>query len=59
MKDVFVKMLDDASERLNGRNVVLQLASEHTSDYERGRIMGQIDMITKLMMELAGDEDEA
>lgn len=53
----FIDLLDAESELLSNRATVLQLAQEDVSDYHRGRIMGQIEMLTKIYMRLR-DEHE-
>lgn len=46
-------ILDDLQERLSGRQLVLQLASRDVTEYDRGKIMGQIEMLSIVMRELA------
>lgn len=54
-KTLFVEMLEKYQDKFASRELVLQLCSEGASDYDRGRIQGQIEMLTKLMMELSGE----
>lgn len=49
-------MLEEAQDKLTGREMVLQLTAQDVTDYERGRIQGKIEMLTYLMRELAEDE---
>lgn len=51
-----IEMLDGFQEKLSNRSTVNQLCMEHVTDYERGRIQGQIDMLTKIMIEMANEE---
>ncbi len=55
---LFVKLLEKYQEKLSGRGTVLELCREDATDYARGRIQGQIDMLTKLMMELASEAED-
>lgn len=59
MKDIFIELLEKTQDKLNGREMVLQLCSEDISDYERGKVQGKIEMLTYLMIELSGKDDEA
>jgi len=59
MKEIFIELLEKTGDKFSGRDMVLQLASENISDYERGKIQGKIEMLSYLMRELVGDEDEA
>lgn len=51
------EMLDKLSEQLSNRDTVLQLCRREANDYERGRIQGQIDMLSKIYMELSNAEE--
>lgn len=51
------EMLDVFQDKLSNRSTVLQLCSEGVTEYQRGRIQGQIDMLSKIMLELAGSDD--
>jgi len=54
-----IKILDSIQEKFSSRTLVLQLCSEDVTDYERGKIQGQIDMLTEINLKLAeGDNDE-
>jgi hypothetical protein len=59
MKDIMIKLLEDTQDKLSGRDIVLQLSAPEVTDYERGKVQGKIEMLTYLMRELVGDEDEA
>lgn len=51
------EMLDVFQDKLSNRSTVLQLCGEGVTEYQRGRIQGQIDMLSKIMLELAGSDD--
>ena len=53
-----IEILDTFQEKLSNRATVLSLASENATDFERGRIKGQIEMLSKVTMEIAGSENE-
>jgi hypothetical protein len=59
MKDLYIKMLEDAGDKFATKAMVVQLAGQDVTDYERGKTMGKIEMITYLMGQLVGEEDEA
>jgi len=59
MKELMIKLLEDTQDKVSGRDMVLQLCSDCITDYERGMVKGKIDMLSYLMRELVGDEDEA
>ncbi len=50
------KVLDELGEKLNGRGIVLQLCKEDATEYERGRIKGQIEMLSSINRALAKGE---
>lgn len=52
------EILDGLQEQLSGRSVVLTLAAPNATDYERGRIKGQIEMLSKVMLGLAYKDGE-
>ena len=58
-KDIFIELLEKTGDKFSNRDMVLQLATQDITDYERGKIMGKIEMLTYLMGELAGGDDEA
>ena len=59
MKELYIKMLEDAGSKFATKDMVLQLAGQDVTDYERGKTMGKIEMSTYLMGQLMGEEDEA
>lgn len=52
LEDVF----NNLEDKLHGRELVLQLVSKDATDYERGRMLGQIEMLTKLKRELLPED---
>ena len=58
-KDIFIELLEKTGDKFSNRDMVLQLATQDITDYERGKIMGKIEMLTYLMGELAGGDDES
>lgn len=61
MKEL-IDILEQEGEKLSNRAIVLQLCAENVSDYQRGRIQGQIEMLTQVMRRLVekdtGESDE-
>lgn len=54
IKDVIEKI----EEILFSKGMVIQLSNSDVTDYERGRIYGQIEMLNKIKMQLeTNDED--
>lgn len=51
-----IEILESNQEKLSNRNIVLELCSEDADDYKRGKIQGQIDMLSVIMMELSNAE---
>lgn len=59
MKELFIELLEKTQDKMHGRDMVLQLCAEDVTDYDRGKVQGKIEMLTYLMMELTGRDDEA
>jgi hypothetical protein len=53
-----VEILESEGDKLSCRNTVLQLCANGVTDYDRGRIQGQIEMLTKIMQRLASNEED-
>lgn len=52
------EVIDKLEELLFSKSMVLQLADSDVTDYERGRIYGQIEMLNKIKIQLeTNDED--
>lgn len=56
--DEVIQELDALSEKLNGRNIVLQLTKKDATDWDRGRIQGQIEMLSKVFEALSNRETD-
>lgn len=54
----FIEMIEEEGELLSNRNCVLQLCHKDTSEYDRGRIQGQIEMLTKIMTRLVSKDTD-
>jgi len=52
-----IKILESYQKKYENRAMVLQLCGEDVSERQRGIIQGEINMLSKLMMDLAGSED--
>lgn len=51
------EILDGLQETLSSRATVLQLCREDATEWHRGKIQGQIEMLSKVMIEFAGRDD--
>jgi hypothetical protein len=53
-----IRLLEEEQDKLSSRATVLELCKQDASEYQRGRIMGQIEMLTHIMRKLAESYDE-
>lgn len=51
MEVILEKTINELEEKLFSKGVTLSLLEENVSEYERGRLYGQIQMLTKLRQE--------
>lgn len=49
------KILDDIESNLYSKSNFIHLTSKETSDYEKGKEQGKLEIITKIRMELEGN----
>ena len=52
------EVLDRLEEMLFSKGMVVQLCDSEVTDYERGRIYGQIEMLNKIKLNLENNDDE-
>ena len=58
-RDMEIKdIIDKIEELLYSKSMVIQLADYEVSDYDRGRIYGQIEMMNKIKMLAEGNDEE-
>ena len=58
MNDKIEKILDELEETLSGKSVVMELVGKYeVSDYDRGRIYGQIQMLIRIRRELEDNDN--
>jgi hypothetical protein len=55
MELVIEKIIEEIEEQLFSRGNFIALTNSEVSEHERGRILGQIEIINKLKMELEID----
>lgn len=53
-----IKILDELQEQYSSRSMVLKLSDPLITDHERGKVAGNIEMLTKINLRLAeGDKN--
>jgi hypothetical protein len=56
MELIIEKIIEDIEEQLFSRGNFVALTNAEVSEHERGRILGQIEILNKLKMELEIDQ---